>query len=162
MGNEGVAAINEYKNTDYCVIAKPNCSLTSSEVRTVLLAISVFPILVATGFFLAGAWMIFPFAGLELLLLGGAFYVVRKKSGDYECLTIVGDRLAVEKCNNKKTSRIELHRYWARVVLRSTFGGEQRLWLCSHGKEVEFGCYMNNEMRLQLADQLKRRTGAFF
>ena len=112
------------------------------------------------GFILAGAWLVFPFAGAEMLALGVAFYVMHRHAGDYERLVIAGDDLAIEKRVYDDITRIVFHRYWARVILRDAPGGEQRLWLRSHGKEVEFGRYMNNEARLILASQLRRRTGA--
>lgn len=157
-----VSAVLAAEDADYSITAKPNCSLAPQQVMAVFGVIASFSLLVAFGFFLVGAWLVFPFAGLELLALAFAFYCVHCHSGDYESITIAGDSLAVEKRYHKKVSRVVLHRYWARVVLRGTPGGEQRLWLRSHGKEVEFGRYMNNESRLVLASQIKRRIGAIY
>jgi len=156
------SAVLAMEDADYSITAKPNCSLAPHQVIAVFGAIASFSLLVALGFFLAGAWLVFPFAGLELLALAFAFYFVHCHSGDYENITIVGDNLAVEKRYYKKVSRVVFHRYWARVVLRGTPSGEQRLWLRSHGEEVEFGRYMNNDARLILASQLRRRTGVVY
>ena len=145
---------------EFCVTARPNCSLTPSQKIWVFASIASFSLLVAVGFTLAGAWLVFPFAGLELIVLGLAFYLIHCHSADYESLTIEGDDLAVEQRSSKNVSRVVFHRYWARVVLREAAGGEQRLWLRSHGKEVEFGRFMDNETRLMLARQLKQRVGA--
>ncbi len=147
---------------DYQVVAKPNCSLSSTGRIKAVALIAVIPSLVAIGFGLAGAWLVFPFAGLELLAVASAFYYINCHAGDYESITIDGDRLAIEKRNYKSTSQVVFHRYWARVVLRGAPGGEQRLWLRSHGREVEVGRYMNNEQRLALAHQLQSRTGAIY
>jgi uncharacterized membrane protein len=147
---------------DFSITARPNCSLTPDQKLWVFAAIASFSLIVATGFSLAGAWLVFPFAGLELLVLGIAFYVIHCHSGDYESIIIAGDDLAVEKRDYKKTSRVVLHRYWARVIVRDTPSGEHRLWLRSHGKEVEFGRYLNNDARLILASQLRQRTGAIY
>jgi len=147
---------------DFSVTARPNCSLTPSQKLWVFAIIASFSLVVATGFTLAGAWLVFPFAGLELLALGFAFYLIHCHSGDYESITIAGDNLAVETRCYKNISRVVLHRYWARVILRDTPAGEQKLWLRSHGKEVEFGRYMDNDTRLMLANQLKRRVGTIY
>jgi len=144
---------------DFSITAKPNCSLTPYQRLAVFSGIASFSLIVAVGFTLAGAWLVFPFAGLELLVLGGAFYIVHCHADDYESLTIAGDDLAVEKRIYKNISRVVLHRYWARVILDETSGGDRRLWLRSHGKEVEFGRYLNNDARLVLAKQLKKRMG---
>lgn len=151
------------QGASYSITAKPNCSLTPRQRVWAFIAIAAFPLVVSTGFMVAGAWMVLPFAGFELLVLGLAFYVVHCHSGDYENITITGGNLAVEWREYKKTSRMVFQCYWARVILRDVPGGsEQRLWLRSHGEEVEFGRYMNNDARLVLAGQLKRRTGFIY
>ena len=149
-------------NVDFSITARPNCSLTPNQKLWVFAAIASFSLMVAAGFTLAGAWLVFPFAGLELFALGFAFYLIHCHSGDYESITIAGDDLAVEKRCYKKISRVVFHRYWARVGLRVAPGGDQMLWLRSHGREVEFGQYMDNDTRLLLASQLKRRIGAIY
>ena len=146
----------------YSITAKPNCSLTPEGTMAVFIAIAFFSLVVATGFYLAGAWLVFPFAGLELFALGGAFYYVHCHSGDYESITIAGNDLAIEQRNYKNVSRVVFHRYWAQVLLREMADGEQKLWLRSHGKEVEIGRFMTNDARLTLASQLRRRVGVVY
>lgn len=144
------------------VTARPNCSLAPSGKVKLVAWLATPPLIISIAFSLAGAWMVFPFAGLELLAVAYAFYIIHCHAGDYESITIDGDRLAVEKRDFNHVSQAEFHRYWVHVVLRMAPGGEQRLWLRSHGKEVEVGRYMNNEQRLALAQQLQKRTGAFY
>lgn len=146
---------------DYKVVARPNCSISPAGMVKVVAVLAVLSLSIASAFALAGAWMVFPFAGLELLAIACAFYVVHRHAGDYESISIHGDRLAIEKRHYNNISQVVFHRYWAQVVLRPAPCGDQRLWLRSHGKEVEVGCYMNNEQRLALAKQLKKRTGPF-
>ncbi len=150
------------QGADYSITAKPNCSLTPRQRVWVFVAVAVFPLVISTGFLIAGAWMVLPFAGFELLALGLAFYLVHCHADDYESITITGNSLAVEWREYKKTSRIVFQCYWARIILRDAPGGEQKLWLRSHGREVEFGRYMSNDARLILAGQLKRRTGSIY
>jgi uncharacterized membrane protein len=145
---------------DYRIIAKPNCSLSSKERLAVVVLIASFSLMIATGFVLAGAWLVLPFAGLEIMAIAAAFYYVNCHSRDYESITIEGDKLAIEKHSYKQTSEIVFNRYWARVLLRDLPGGDQALLLRSHGKEVEFGRhFMNNDQRLALAKQLQKRVG---
>lgn len=147
---------------DYKIVARPNCSLTPSGRVGVVAILAIFSLTVAIGFGLAGAWMVFPFAGLELLALAYAFYYINCHAGDYESITIDGDRIAIEQHSYKKSNQVVFHRYWAQVLLREAPGGEQSLWLRSHGREVEVGRYMSNDQRLALAEQLQKRTGAIY
>lgn len=145
---------------DYRIIARPNCSLSPKGRVGVVALIASFSLAVAIGFSLIGAWLVLPFAGLELVAVAYAFYYINCHAADYESITIEGDQLAVEKRDYKNTSQIVFHRYWARVLLRQMPSGDQSLLLRSHGKEVEFGRhFMNNDQRLALAQQLKRRVG---
>ena len=52
---------------DYQFIARPNCSLTPKGRVLVVAIAAAFPLLVAIGFSLIGAWLVLPFAGLEVL-----------------------------------------------------------------------------------------------
>lgn len=145
----------------FCVVARPNCSLSAKGMVRAVALISLFSLVVAIGFSLAGAWLVLPFAGLELLALAYAFYYVHCHAGDYESITIAGDSLAVEKRHYKNISRTEFNRYWAQVLICELPGGDQLLLLRSHGKEVEFGRnFMNNDQRLALAKELKKLVGA--
>lgn len=148
---------------DYQFIARPNCSLSPKGRVLVVAAAATLSLIVAIGFSLIGAWLVLPFAGLEVLAVAYAFYYINCHAEDYESITIEGDHLAVEKRNYKNTSQIVFHRYWAKVLLRDLPGGNQSLLLRSHGKEVEFGRdFMNNDQRLALAHQLKKRVGVVF
>lgn len=79
------------------VIARPNQSASWETNKHLLLAIGVLSGLIATAFSLIGAWMILPFAGLEITALGGALYVVCKKLNQRHILHFSGDQLVIEK-----------------------------------------------------------------
>ncbi|PKO52050.1 MAG: DUF2244 domain-containing protein [Betaproteobacteria bacterium HGW-Betaproteobacteria-2] len=121
---------------------------------------AAFSLLVGLGFSFAGAWLVLPFAGLEVLAIAYAFYYIHCHAGDYESITIEGDSLTIEKHDYKHDSRTVFNRYWAGVLVRELPCGDHSLFLRSHGKEVEFGRhFMNDDQRLQLAEQLKKRVG---
>ena len=46
--------------------ARPNCSLTPTARRNLVCGILAISLLVSGGFLLAGAWLVLPFAGLDL------------------------------------------------------------------------------------------------
>jgi len=148
--------------SDFKMMTRPNCSLSVEGQKRVFALIALFTLTVALGFGLIGAWMVMPFAGLELLALAAAFFYLNGSSDDYESITIDGDSLIVETCNRKRIERVEFNRYWVRVMLKVFSGGVQRLSLSSHGREVEFGRYMNDEQRLTLSQKLKSMTGASY
>ena len=145
---------------DFEIVARPNSSLTAKGRVYAVVIIAAISLAVALGFSLIGAWLVLPFAGIELLAIGYAFYYIHCHSQDYESIVIEGDQISVEKKSYKAVSKMVFNRYWAKVLLRLTPNGDQMLSLRSHGKEIDFGrSYMTNDQRLELAKQLKERVG---
>ena len=145
---------------DFEMVARPNSSLTAKGRVYAVVIIAAISFAVAIGFSLIGAWLVLPFAGIELLAIGYSFYYIHCHSQDYESIVIEGDQISVEKKSYKAVSKMVFNRYWAKVLLRLTPNGDQMLSLRSHGKEIDFGrSYMTNDQRLELAKQLKERVG---
>jgi uncharacterized membrane protein len=145
---------------DFEMVARPNSSLTAKGRFYAVVIIAAISFAVAIGFSLIGAWLVLPFAGIELLAIGYAFYYIHCHSQDYESIVIEGDQISVEKKSYKAVSKMVFNRYWVKVLLRFTPNGDQMLSLRSHGKEIDFGrSYMTNDQRLELAKQLKERVG---
>ena len=44
-------------------------------------ALAVLALAIGVGFALAGAWLVLPFAGLEVLMLGVAFFAYARRAG---------------------------------------------------------------------------------
>ena len=141
---------------EFATISRRNNSLDSGERFLVFAVLFVVSVGIACAFAALGAWLILPFAGLEMLVLFLAFRYVDCHAADYERVAIDGDRVEVERHEGGRTQRFELNRYWARVVAS---GNGERLALRSHGRELEIGHFMNDAQRLELARALKTRLG---
>jgi uncharacterized membrane protein len=146
----------------YSVTFKPNCSLSTSGKQKVVLLLAVIPCCIAIGFSLIGAWMVLPFAGLEIFALGYAFYYVNSHDSDYESISIDGDSLKIERSVGQVVRQYELNPYWVKLVRHEQPNGTLRLGLVSQGKEIEVGRYLTTEQREKLAVQLQKRIGTFF
>jgi len=145
------------------IILKPNNSLSPEGTVKVLMALFVIVLLVSIGFSLIGAWLVLPFAGIEIVALAYAFYSVYLHSNDYESITIVGDEVIVEKKNDKDLTMMIFQRYWAQISVRDVMQGSGKvskrgLFISSHGKEVEFGKYfINDGQRTMFARELREK-----
>jgi uncharacterized membrane protein len=139
---------------EYVHTARRNNSLSSSGRRLVFAFILTVSLGIAAAFSLAfGAWPIMPFAGVEMAVLYVAFRYVDRHSGDYERVSIKGDRVAVEVREGTEVARFELNRCWAQVVCEPE---GNRLALRSHGREIELGRHLCDEQRLEMARGLAR------
>lgn len=138
------------------ITVRPNNSLSSLNSLKLLIVLAVLALVVALGFVHIGAWLVLPFAGLELLAFACAFHYLRLHADDFEMITVADDKVVIEKRAYKENSKVEFQRYWARVSLRKQDDGVNALFIGSHGKEVEFGRgYINEEQRISLAKELK-------
>ena len=135
-------------------VARRNNSLTSTGRLLVFAFIFAVSIGIASAFALLGAWLILPFAGLEMLVLWLAFRHVERRAGDFERIAIAGDRVEIEVCEAGRHESHELNRCWARLV-----GDGGRLALRSHGREYEIGRYLDDEQRLVLRREIGRHLG---
>ena len=102
-----------------------------------------------------GAWLILPFAGLEVGLLAWAFRHLACHANDYEKITIRDDCLLVESRDADKVSRHEFSRHWAQVVSVSDSSGARQVALRSHGRQVEVGKCLTPDAREALMKELR-------
>jgi uncharacterized membrane protein len=143
---------------DCKVVARPNVSLSPEGSLKLLLVLAIVMLVVSIGFMHIGAWMVMPFAGLELLALAIAFYYVNLHSADFESITIEDDRVVIEKRYYREMSSAVFQRYWTQVSLRESIGGRHALYIGSHGKEVEFGKHLiDDEQRIVIMRELKQK-----
>jgi|APFre7841882590_1041340.scaffolds.fasta_scaffold76487_2 uncharacterized membrane protein len=147
----------------YKIIARPNNSLSLKDGIKLLAAMAIVTLVIGLGFTHIGAWMVLPFAGLELLAFACAFYYVYLHAGDYESIAIEEDKVIVEKRSYRKSSITVFQRYWTQVNVRDVVScqgvnGKSALFIGSHGKEVEFGKHLiDDEQRVALARELKQK-----
>lgn len=118
-------------------------------------SLAVFSVAIAAGFAMAGAWLIIPFAGVEIAALGTAACMILRRAGDFERLAFSGDRILIEVRERGLARQFEFHRGWARLVTGETGSVALR----SHGRTVEIGRYCCAEGRRALALELRGRLG---
>ena len=86
---------------EFCVVARWNVSLPPRARWQIFAALSGVSLTLAFAFAAAGAWMVLPYSLLELSVLAGAFYFVGRRAADWERLTIIGDRVIVERIERR-------------------------------------------------------------
>lgn len=141
---------------DKQITVSANSSLSAEGNLKLLIVLAILSLIVAIGFVGAGAWLVLPFAGLELLAFAYAFYYISLHVNDVQVITVIDDKVIIETKGYQKQERAEFNRYWAQVHLRKQKNGLSGLFIGSHGKEVEFGRgFINEEQREFIAKELK-------
>jgi uncharacterized membrane protein len=113
----------------------------------------------AVGIFFAlhGFWPVLPFAGLEIAVLGIAFYVCLVRSQLREVVSINTELVTVDKGRREPQEHWECPRAWARINLeRSSIAWyPSRLSVAFQGKRVVIGSFLNEKERCLLAGELQ-------
>src|SRR5258706_14481118 len=105
----------------YTRTMRRNCSM-SPRARLLFLGSLMFNVmLVATLAAWAGAWPVLPFAGLEIIGVAIAFRLVATHDGDFERLSIDGERIVLVVCKRGAVSQTEFNRAWATLVCRTSW-----------------------------------------
>jgi len=112
-------------------------------------------VLVAAVFAVAGAWLIIPFAGIEIAALGVVAFWTLRRAGDFERLAFDDDRILLEIREQGMLQRFEFNRCWVRLVT----GNAGAVALRYHGREVAIGRFCGEESRQMLARELRSRLG---
>lgn len=141
---------------DFSVTVKRNCSISPRGALMALAATATASFAIGAGFAYAGAWLVLPFAGIEIAALAAAFFVYARCAGDYERISVRDGRLRVEVCDAGGSAVHEFHPAWARVAMRRA-ASEPRLFVGSHGQEVEIGRHLTVPARGVLARELQAR-----
>ncbi|MGH8732306.1 MAG: DUF2244 domain-containing protein, partial [Burkholderiales bacterium] len=128
---------------------KRNCSMSPASLAKVFAALALLVLAIGAGFAAAGAWLVLPFAGLEVLLLGAAFVAYARHAADYEKIELQSGRLEVEVAEAERVARYQLQN--ARVSME-----EGRVVLRDAGKELEIGRHIGAEARAELATELEK------
>ena len=146
----------QWQGPEFSLLLKRNCSISPAGLCVAYGLIAFVTLGIAGAFAALGAWMILPFAGLEIACLGIAFVLNGRHAADYERIQLDAGRLLVEVSESDSIRRHEFNPVRARVKLQET-GREKRIVLEASGRSLEIGRHLHEEARLDLAGELNRR-----
>jgi uncharacterized membrane protein len=112
-------------------------------------------------FLIAGAWPIFGFFGLDVLLVYWAFRANYRSARAYEEVTITPSELTVRQVSDHgRVRQWTLNPVWVRLDrdVDDEFGIE-RLWLVSHGRKLALATCLGPQERLEFAHALAAALG---
>ena len=132
-----------------------NRSISDRGLRAHLLVIAAVSLSIAVVFAFLGAWLVLPFAGVELSALYLAFAHIARRASDYERIALCSGRLIVDVCERREVEHYEFVSAWLRID--DTPGA---LSLGTHGRRVRIGRHLDAQGRKDLARWLRERLKA--
>jgi uncharacterized membrane protein len=139
-------------DSGFRVVLKRNCSISPRGLLLVFALLAALALGIASVFAALGAWLILPFAGLELGLLGAAFWITARHAADYERIERSRDRLTVDVSEAEQLRRYELDARRARVRLQ-----EGHVLLDAPQARLEVGRHLDAASRAGFAAELGKR-----
>lgn len=141
---------------EFSAILTPHRSLSPRGFLIFMVIIAAISFTAGMAFFIAGAWPVLGFFGLDVLLIYGAFKLNYFAARAYETVSLSGNTLTVTKVlPSGKSKSWTFNPYWARVELVTMPGRASRLLLTSHGRRLVVGSFLTEGERLDFAAALK-------
>lgn len=133
----------------------PHRSLPPRGFFLLMLVLGAVSFAAGVSFVLIGAWPVFGYFGLDVLLVYLAFRSNYRSARMHEWVRLTEDTLTVERVGvGGERRRWQFQPYWLRVVLEE-HDQTSRLVLTSHGRELVVGGFLAPAERKTLATALK-------
>jgi uncharacterized membrane protein len=142
--------------TIFSAIITPHRSLGSTGFLVLMLCIGAVSFVSGVMFLLIGAWPVFGFLGLDVLLIYWAFRINYRAARAYEEVTITTTELTVRKVSHRGSVREwTLNPLWVRLerVAHEEFGIE-RLFLVSQGRRLSIAACLGPDEKASFAGAL--------
>jgi uncharacterized membrane protein len=135
-------------------VLRRNCALSPRQMLAVYGGLSALSLVIALFFWMHGAPLVLPFAGLEVLAFGIALLVCGRHAADNETLTLQDGLLQVEHHHGRRTHRAVFRALWVRV--EPAHGDHSLVELSGQGQRAHVGRYLQPQARPALARELRQ------
>tara|TARA_B100000941_G_C28378238_1_gene485888 strand:- start:131 stop:610 length:480 start_codon:yes stop_codon:yes gene_type:complete len=140
----------------------PHRSL-SKKGFTILMCIITFICLTGGAiFWFLGAWPVFGFLGLDIILIYFAFKINYRSGEMYERFQIISQKLRILRSFPSGKMQIwELNPYWAKTEIVDINSNHKQLMIHSKDKSVSVGSFLNNYDKQKLEKKISSSLRSF-
>ena len=152
-----MAVFQEQDSDSRRFVVRPNCALSWRATKLLIWFFAICIAGVAVYFASIGAWLVLPFAGLELAVLAAGFYLSALVGHTREVIEIKGPVLRVRRGRRQLEEVASFPANWTQILLLRDPRGwyPSRLLLRWQGKGVEVGAKIVEAEREELASRLR-------
>jgi uncharacterized membrane protein len=147
---------DDLEPTIFSAVITPHRSLGNVGFVVLMIAFGAVSFIAGVAFLLMGAWPVFGFFGLDVLLLYWAFKLNYRHAGAYEEVTVTPSALTLRKVSHHGRAREwVLNPLWVKLdkVVHEEYGLE-RLFLVTRGKQLAIGSFLGPDEKASFAQQL--------
>jgi len=150
-----LVSVEKKNKSNYLISLSPNSSLEGIARIIFLASITFVCGGIAIMFYFFGAFMILPFAGIELTILFIAFYLSFRWSSKKEKIYISQEMVKIEKGVNRADYLWEEFRTFTSFQIKKDANEITRLSFRSKGEDVFVGDFLNNDDKKKLKDEVR-------
>lgn len=123
----------------------PYRSLGRKGFLVLMICLSLICFIAGAAFYAIGAWPVFGFFGLDVLVIFIAFKLNYRAAREYEVITLSSDALDIRKVSaTGLESMHSFNPFWVRLAIeRKEDEGVTGLTLTSHGQSLKVGNFLN-------------------
>jgi uncharacterized membrane protein len=161
MTNDNSRRDGDAEPTIFAATITPHRSLGSTGFLVLMLSIGGLSFVSGMVFLLMGAWPVFGFLGLDVLLVYWAFRVNYRAARAYEEVTVTASELTVRKVSHRGNVRQwTLNPVWVQLdrIVHEEFGIE-RLFLVSRGRRLAIASFLGPDEKASFARALSAALG---
>ena len=137
-------------------ILRPYRSLAPGGFAVMMALLAGLSVITGVVFYVAGAWPVTGFLGLDVLLVYIAFKLNYRSGRLYETVDLTPARLVWTRVHpSGRQERFDCNPYWARVDLREWPDGRTHLGIIAQGKEWIVGRFLTDDERRDFASALR-------
>jgi uncharacterized membrane protein len=160
-GDNGAPLEPNFEPKIFAAVITPHRSLGSTGFLILMLCIGALSFACGIMFLLIGAWPVFGFLGLDVLLIYIAFRANFRAARAYEEVTVTASELTVRKVSQHgKVREWTLNPLWVRLdrIVHEEFGIE-RLFLVSRGGRLSIAGFLSPDEKASFAQALSTALG---
>ncbi len=160
-GNDLTADFAAAEPAIFAALVTPHRSLNRAGFLIVMAAVSVISFVAGTVFLLMGAWPVFGFFGLDVLLVYWAFHANYRAAAAYEEVTVTPGELRVRKVSHRgRTSEWSFNPLWVRLEREHHDDfGLQGLFIVSRGRRLPIASALSPPERESFSAALAAAIG---
>jgi uncharacterized membrane protein len=151
-----MVVVQKVSEDSFGINIKPNSSLIGFNRIIFIISIAFVCLGIATIFYIAGATLILPFAGLEIAILLSAFYLNFRWSSKREKIFLSIDKVLVEKGMRKAEYHWEEFRTFTSFHIYEDINKVLKLSFRSKGQDIEIGSFLNEDDKKILKEEISK------
>ena len=147
--------VEQNKQNSFFFEIKPNRSLYGTQRVIFFTLLFSTCLIIGLAFFILGATLILPFAGLEIFFVSLGFYANFKWSRQKEVIYLSQSKVKIEKGRIFRDFVWEEFRAFVKFQIKKTNNETNKLFFSSKGKHIEVGNFLNQEQKKDLIKEIR-------